>query len=189
MKLYAILILLDSSPLEKHGALVICSDRGAVVHLHTYTPVAKVPTQHNTTQLWLKELRTTSPTLNPALSFFRMLGISQGGPGLIGLFPLFLFTSALSCTIPRSSSANHDKWARNPEEVNVAFCDFCGKQHPATVKWQLFFLQPHLCYQIISYHPDSSSTVGHWSVLLNDGAGLTVGASLDIKRPKTQYVQ
>ena len=174
--------------MEKHGALVVRSDKGVVVNLHTYTPVAKVSTQHNTT--WLKELHTTSPTLNPALSFFRMLGISQGGPGLMGLFPLFLFTSALSFTIPRSSTANnHDKWAQIPEELNVAFCELCSKPHPATVKWLLqLFLQPHLWCQIISYHQDSSSTVGHSSVLLNDGAGLTVGASLDIKRPKKRNI-
>lgn len=136
----------------------------------------------------MKELRTTSLTLNPALSFFRMLGISQGGPGLMGLFPLFLFTSALSCTIPQSSTW----YCKQPWQMGLnSWRTECGRLR---LVWQatssnckvaiIYFLQPHLWCQIISYHQDSSSTIGHSSVLLNDGAGLTVGASLDIKRPK-----
>lgn len=141
---------------------------------------------HATPQLWVKELRTTSLTLNPALSFFRMLGISQGGPGLMGLFPLFLFTSALSCTIPQSSTWYcKQPWQMGPNSWRTE----CGRLR---LVWQatssnckvaiICFLQPHLWCQIISYHQVSWSTIGHSSVLLNDGAGLTVGASLDIKR-------
>lgn len=42
-------LLLDSSPLEKHGALVVRSDRCVAMNLNAYTPVAKASTQHNTT--------------------------------------------------------------------------------------------------------------------------------------------
>lgn len=159
---------------------VVCSDRGVVVNLHGYTPVAK-------------ELGTASPTRNPALSFFRMLGISQGGPGLMGLFPLFLFTSALSCTIRQSSTWYcKQPWQMGPNSWRTE----CGclrlvwKATSSNCKVAIIcFLQPHLWCQIISYHQDSSSTIiGHSSVLLNDGAGLTVGASLDIKRQKRQHI-